>query len=142
MYFGDLDMWIAYSDDLIHWTAREEPVLRPRKGYFDSKLVEPGPPPILTEEGILLIYNGANEKLRYSVGWVLFDKDDPTTDEGLSTGGGAHSGARDFVGEVWAGAQRDLRRGVGHQRGYLVSLLRGSGYVDLPGHVAEVSLGI
>jgi len=78
MYFGDLDMWIAYSDDLIHWTAREEPVLRPRKGYFDSKLVEPGPPPILTEEGILLIYNGANEKLRYSVGWVLFDKDDPT----------------------------------------------------------------
>ncbi len=78
MYFGDSDMWIAFSDDLIHWTARERPVLRPREGYFDSKLVEPGPPPILTEEGILLIYNGANEKLRYSVGWVLFDKNDPT----------------------------------------------------------------
>lgn len=39
MYFGDSDMWIAFSDDLIHWKARESPVLRPRKGYFDSKLV-------------------------------------------------------------------------------------------------------
>lgn len=77
MYFGDSDMWIAVSNDLIHWTARDEPALRPRKGYFDSKLVEPGPPPVLTEEGILLIYNGADERLRYSVGWVLFSKDDP-----------------------------------------------------------------
>jgi predicted GH43/DUF377 family glycosyl hydrolase len=79
MYFGDKDIWIAYSDDLIHWTAREEPVLRRRPGYFDSELVEPGPPPILTDEGILLIYNGNKKGLRkYSTGAVLFSKDDPT----------------------------------------------------------------
>ena len=39
---------------------------------------EPGPPPIVIPEGILLIYNGADDKLVYSTGWVLFDKNDPT----------------------------------------------------------------
>lgn len=78
MYFGDLNMWIAFSDDLIHWTAREEPVLKPRPRHFDTRLVEPGPPPVITKEGILLVYNGADKRLKYSVGWVLFSKDDPT----------------------------------------------------------------
>ena len=77
MYFGDLDMWIAHSEDLIHWTPEAEPVLRPRGGRFDSRLVEPGPPPIVLEDGILLIYNGADDNLRYSTGWVIFSKNDP-----------------------------------------------------------------
>lgn len=76
MYFGDSDMWIAYSEDLIHWTPERKPVLRPREGYFDSMLVEPGPPPIVLEDGILLIYNGADGQ-RYSTGWVIFSKSDP-----------------------------------------------------------------
>jgi predicted GH43/DUF377 family glycosyl hydrolase len=29
-------------------------------------------------EGIFLIYNGADDNLVYSTGWVLFDKSDPT----------------------------------------------------------------
>lgn len=78
MYFGDSNLWIAYSDDLIHWQAEDIPVMRPRPGFFDSKLVEPGPPPILTDDGILLIYNGADYQGKYSVGWVLFSKNDPT----------------------------------------------------------------
>ncbi len=79
MYFGDSNIWIAYSSDMIHWvTDRDWAVLRPRKGFFDSKLVEPGPPPILTDHGILLIYNGADEDNRYSIGWVLFSLDDPS----------------------------------------------------------------
>jgi predicted GH43/DUF377 family glycosyl hydrolase len=32
----------------------------------------------MTEQGILLIYNGADEKTVYATGWVLFDRDDPT----------------------------------------------------------------
>jgi predicted GH43/DUF377 family glycosyl hydrolase len=40
--------------------------------------VEPGPPPVITRDGILLIYNGADDNLIYSTGWVLFDKHDPT----------------------------------------------------------------
>jgi len=39
--------------------------------------VEPGPPPVMTNDGILLIYNGADNKLVYRVGWALFDKNDP-----------------------------------------------------------------
>ncbi len=78
MYFGDTNIWVAHSDDLIHWTAIEEPVMKPRKGNFDSRLVEPGPQPLLTNRGILLLYNGANQELVYRTGQALFDADDPT----------------------------------------------------------------
>jgi predicted GH43/DUF377 family glycosyl hydrolase len=41
-------------------------------------VVEPGPPPVLTPEGILLVYNGADDRLAYRTGWALFDGNDPT----------------------------------------------------------------
>jgi predicted GH43/DUF377 family glycosyl hydrolase len=70
---------VAYSYDLFHWTeVLDQPLVRPRPGYFDAKVVEPGPPPIMTAQGILLIYNGADEKSVFATGWVLFDKNDPT----------------------------------------------------------------
>src|SRR5437868_1159718 len=72
-------MGVASSPDLLHWTdATPEPVLPRRPGRFDSRVVEPGPPPIVTADGILLIYNGADDRLVYRTGWVLFDKADPT----------------------------------------------------------------
>jgi len=72
-------MGIASSSDLAHWTdATSSPVLPRRPGRFDSRVVEPGPPPLITDEGIFLIYNGADDHLVYSVGWALFDKSDPT----------------------------------------------------------------
>jgi beta-1,2-mannosidase len=75
----ELQMGIAYSTDLLHWTdALDHPVLPSRPGSFDSQVVEPGPPPVMTKDGIFLIYNGANDKNVYSTGWVLFDKNDPT----------------------------------------------------------------
>ena len=49
-----------------------------REGRFDSRVTEPGPPPIFTESGILLIYNGADDRLVYRTGWALFDRQDPT----------------------------------------------------------------
>ena len=36
------------------------PVLFPRRGRFDSLLVEPGPPAVATDDGIVLLANGAN----------------------------------------------------------------------------------
>lgn len=73
------EMGVAYSTDLVHWTeALDAPILRRRPGKFDARVVEPGPPPVMTKDGILLIYNGANERLEYATGWVLFDKNDPT----------------------------------------------------------------
>jgi beta-1,2-mannosidase len=71
-------MGLAWSTDLLHWTdALAEPVLARRPGQFDSRVVEPGPPPVITRHGIFLIYNGADDHLVYRTGWVLFDKNDP-----------------------------------------------------------------
>ena len=93
MYFGDTDLFMATSDDLIHWVVSENEeskkmisVLHPRPGYFDSRLVEPGPFALLQENGILLMYNGSNAsnyndpdlpKFTYSAGQVLYDKENP-----------------------------------------------------------------
>jgi len=75
----DTQMGVAYSDDLLHWVeALDHPVLASRAGSFDSQVVEPGPAPIITPQGIFLIYNGADDHFVYSTGWVLFDKNDPT----------------------------------------------------------------
>lgn len=93
MYFGDTNIFMAYSDDLINWEVAENSeskklisVLHPRMGYFDSRLVEPGPFALLTDNGILLIYNGSNAenfsdtslpKFTYAAGQALFDKNKP-----------------------------------------------------------------
>ncbi len=78
MYFGDTDVWAAWSRDLLQWNVVAEPVLRRRPGGFDSRVVEPGPPPVWTERGIVLLYNGADDQLHYSAGQALFDPNDPT----------------------------------------------------------------
>ena len=71
-------MGLSYSTDLIHWTeATTTPVLPRRPGKFDSRVVEPGPPPILTPRGIVLIYNGADDNLVYRTGVAVFDRNDP-----------------------------------------------------------------
>lgn len=78
MYFGDTNIWAAWSEDLINWTRIEEPVMKPREGMFDSRLIEPGPTPLISEDGILLLYNSADEDLVYRTGQALFDINDPT----------------------------------------------------------------
>lgn len=71
-------MGIASSPDLLHWTeAMDTPVLPRRPGKFDSRVVEPGPPPLLTSGGIVLIYNGADDNLVYRTGIAIFDREDP-----------------------------------------------------------------
>ena len=93
MYFGDTDLFMASSTDLIHWEVAENEesgkmisVLHPRAGYFDSRLVEPGPYALLKDEGILLIYNSSNaanyndpnlSKFTYAAAQALFDKSQP-----------------------------------------------------------------
>lgn len=69
---------LASSEDLIHWTeATEKPVLPVRPGMFDSRVAEPGPSPIVTDKGIVLVYNGADDKLVYRTGIAVFDRNDP-----------------------------------------------------------------
>jgi predicted GH43/DUF377 family glycosyl hydrolase len=93
MYFGDTKLFIATSDDLVTWKIAESAenqnmveVLHPRAGYFDSRLVEPGPYALIRDEGILLIYNASNaanfneeglKKFTYAAGQALYSKEKP-----------------------------------------------------------------
>jgi predicted GH43/DUF377 family glycosyl hydrolase len=85
MYFGDKDIYYAWSSDLIHWTPGpvDDPVMRPQPGTYSAELLEPGPPPLITENGyILLIHNAAahdpDGKLIYRAGQALIDPAMPT----------------------------------------------------------------
>jgi predicted GH43/DUF377 family glycosyl hydrolase len=92
MYWGEGAIRLATSDDAIHWTPVEDakgaPVelLKPRAGHFDSSFPETGPPPILTDKGIVVLYNGKNAPRAgdrsmgpnaYAAGEALFDARDP-----------------------------------------------------------------
>ncbi len=92
MYYNVPDVQVATSEDLISWTPLEDAsgralkVLSPRAGYFDSWLVEAGPPAILTERGIVLLYNAGNlgtwgdstmPARIYTGGQALFDARNP-----------------------------------------------------------------
>lgn len=94
MYWGEDQIRLATSEDLIHWKPVEDShgnpvvVLSHRPGHFDSSFPEVGPPPLLTKNGILLIYNGKNALKNgdpsiaasaYSTGQALFSAHDPAT---------------------------------------------------------------
>jgi beta-1,2-mannosidase len=109
MYWGDQYIWAATSVDLLNWTPVEmgpdevpplglsgvalnmpdlKIVVPTRLLKFDSDLCESGPPAIITDSGILLIYNGRNilpigdpslPDGTYAAGQVLLDKKNPTT---------------------------------------------------------------
>ena len=96
-YWGNSSVFLARSRDLRSWELLKEPALRPRSGYFDELLCESAAPPLLTDDGILLFYNGDRGRFParrfargvmpcyvhdilwtcYSTGWALFDRSDP-----------------------------------------------------------------
>ena len=93
MYWGDTDIFLASSDDLVHWQpvitaeGKLKTVFGPRHGMFDSDLVEPGPPAMLTEQGIVLLYNSRNVPAKgdttlaegtYAASQVLLNANDPS----------------------------------------------------------------
>ncbi|TPG20579.1 pesticidal protein Cry15Aa [Sphingomonas koreensis] len=94
MVFGEGQIHIATSTDLIHWSPIQLPngelfvLLAPRRSRFDSGLAEVGPPPLVTEKGIVMLYNGKNSQIdtdrdpkigagAYSGGQALLDLTDP-----------------------------------------------------------------
>ncbi len=90
MYWGENFINLAWSENLYDWfpltdeKGELKKLVIPRPGKFDSQLTECGPPAILTDEGVLLLYNGKNAtgkdadpklpKGTYSVGMVTFNK--------------------------------------------------------------------
>lgn len=91
MYYGVPAIHIATSDNLLDWTPLEGSggllnVLSPRPGYFDSWLVEAGPPALITARGIVVVYNAGNSEQYgdarlptrvYTGGQALFDPSNP-----------------------------------------------------------------
>lgn len=95
MYWGEGTVRLAWSDNLLDWTVVEQTdptrpleLLKPRVGQFESGLAEGGPSPVLTDKGIVVIYNGKNAAGEvaspflapgaYADGQALFDANDPT----------------------------------------------------------------
>jgi predicted GH43/DUF377 family glycosyl hydrolase len=66
MYWGEIEIHLATSSDLIDWRPLEDAkgdpiaVLGKRAGKFDSSFPETGPSPVLTRDGIVVLYNGKN----------------------------------------------------------------------------------
>jgi predicted GH43/DUF377 family glycosyl hydrolase len=136
MLWGERTVYAASSDDLVAWRPVEfdpgadryltlddggwrvhhtpgHPVLRPvltaRRGRFDSLLTEPGPPPVLSADGIEFIYNGVNHPSRgvadspphaYQPGLVVLDPADPTAVVHRSTEPLIRVGADEAQGQV------------------------------------------
>lgn len=84
--------YVATSENFVDWEpVRDENddlvyAIAPRKGFFDSQLTEPGPFGLLTDKGIVLIYNGAyltpdphaeHHHLVFAAGQALMDSENP-----------------------------------------------------------------
>jgi predicted GH43/DUF377 family glycosyl hydrolase/glycosyltransferase involved in cell wall biosynthesis len=72
-----LGIWIAFSDDLIHW-GNHSPLALPRPGMWDELRTGAGAVPFRVPEGWLEIYHGVDRKTRYALGGLLLDADDPS----------------------------------------------------------------
>ncbi|MDX2283682.1 MAG: glycoside hydrolase family 130 protein [Bacteroidia bacterium] len=93
MYWGEQFVNLAWSDNLRDWypmldaQGELKRLIEPRPKHFDSHLTECGPPAVLLDEGIVLLYNGKNRSGAdaapdlppdtYSVGKVVFDPANP-----------------------------------------------------------------
>lgn len=95
MVFGENQIHLATSTDLVHWSPVEQStgnllvLMAARPFHFDSGLPEVGPPPLMTDKGIVMLYNGKNSDSdsdrdpkiaagAYCGGQALLDANDPT----------------------------------------------------------------
>lgn len=75
-YMGAPNMWVAYSDDLIHW-GEHKLLLTCTTGTWEGGRIGGGAVPFLTERGWLEIYHAATEDERYCLGALLLDAEHP-----------------------------------------------------------------
>lgn len=79
---GKPSIWLAESEDGIHWGNHR--FLFGGRGLLDTQFeweggkIGAGPEPILTDEGWLVCYHGADPTHAYSLALALLDKDDPS----------------------------------------------------------------
>ncbi|MDQ7028428.1 MAG: glycosidase [Ardenticatenia bacterium] len=70
------NIWLAYSEDLLHWTDHTI-IMRPRPDTWEHLKIGAGAPPLLTEHGWLLIYHAVDAQRVYRLGAALLDAQNP-----------------------------------------------------------------
>lgn len=84
---GKPSVWLANSPDGIHWGNHQ--FVFGGRGLTDDRSVQTsfdwegqkigaGPEPLLTDEGWLVLYHGANSRHEYALALALLDKNDPS----------------------------------------------------------------
>lgn len=78
---GGGSIWLSYSEDLVYW-GKSQLVVPVRKGpWWDGQRVGAGLPPVLTDEGWLLMYHGVKDlagRPIYRMGAALLDRERPS----------------------------------------------------------------
>ena len=74
---GKPEIWLAESDDLIHYGNHKHIASCGIKG-FDELRIGSSSQPIETKDGWLLIYHGCDNNITYSLGAMLLDKNNPS----------------------------------------------------------------
>jgi predicted GH43/DUF377 family glycosyl hydrolase/glycosyltransferase involved in cell wall biosynthesis len=72
-----LGIWIAFSDDLVHWGGHQ-PLALPRYGMWDALRTGASAVPFRVAEGWLELYHGVDGNGRYAMGALLLEGDDPS----------------------------------------------------------------
>ncbi|MCE5313481.1 MAG: glycoside hydrolase family 130 protein [Armatimonadota bacterium] len=75
-FIGTPNMWMAYSDDIIHW-GEHKFMLACAEGTWEGGRLGGGAVPFLTDRGWVEIYHAATPGDRYCLGALLLDKDYP-----------------------------------------------------------------
>ncbi|MCO7512771.1 glycoside hydrolase family 130 protein [Serratia fonticola] len=76
-HFGKPEIWLASSNDLLHW-GQHQHLLGTSQDPWDALKLGGGAPMLKTTKGWLQIYHGVDVDQRYALGAMLLDLDDPT----------------------------------------------------------------
>ncbi|HEY5407728.1 MAG TPA: hypothetical protein VIJ92_11595 [Ginsengibacter sp.] len=80
LYHPGAAIHIATSPDLLHWKPCDSAFFRARRSSTSNVKIGGGTPPILTDDGWLMLYHGVENKTDvgiYKTFWAILDKDDP-----------------------------------------------------------------
>jgi len=72
---------LASSPDTLYWKPHDKPFLRGRRSTLSNVKIGGGTPPVLTQDGWLILYHGVennNDVGIYRTFWALLDKEDPS----------------------------------------------------------------
>lgn len=71
---------LASSPDLYYWKPSDLPLIRARRASLSNVKIGGGTPPVLTDDGWLLLYHGVENKSEvgvYRTFWALLDQNNP-----------------------------------------------------------------